>query len=186
VLHLHPHLLADAAGRRHRSDLEGDGRDVGDGDHVGDEITAEGVDVDAPHVDERPRRGEPRRVERSAHSPLARPFEGDAIAIQGDHRLADDLGGYGWAVEPAEQYIELLVEIAEASGGGLVEPGETVTDCPDHEDNRILECAAASGSVLIGSDDSNLIARSPWQGTSVVTSSEFVKRTDAMRRARRR
>jgi predicted nucleic acid-binding protein len=94
--------------------------------------------------------------------------------------------GYGWAIEPAEQYIELLVEIAEASGGGLVEPGETVTDCPDHEDNRILECAAASGSVLIVSDDTDLIAMSPWRGTPVVTSSEFVKRTDAMRRARRR
>ena len=95
-------------------------------------------------------------------------------------------GGYGWAMEPAEQYIELLVEIAEASGGGLVEPGETVTDCPDYEDNRILECAAASGSVLIVSDDTDLIAMSPWRGTPVVTSSEFVKRTDAMRRARRR
>jgi predicted nucleic acid-binding protein len=94
--------------------------------------------------------------------------------------------GYGWELEPAEQYIELLVEIAEASGGGLVEPGETVTDCPDHEDNRILECAAASGSVLIVSDDTDLTAMSPWRGTPVVTSSEFVKRTDAMRRARRR
>jgi predicted nucleic acid-binding protein len=95
-------------------------------------------------------------------------------------------GGYGWAAEPAEQYIELLVEIAEAAGGGLVEPGETVTDCPDHEDNRILECAAASGSLLIVSDDTDLISMSPWRGTPVVTSGEFVKRTDAMRRARRR
>jgi predicted nucleic acid-binding protein len=95
-------------------------------------------------------------------------------------------GGYGWAVEPAEQYVELLVEIAEASGGGLIEPGETVTDCPDHEDNRILECAAASGSLLIVSDDTDLISMSPWRGTPVVTSGEFVKRTDAMRRARRR
>lgn len=95
-------------------------------------------------------------------------------------------GGYGWAVEPAERYVELLVEIAEASGGGLIEPGETVTDCPDHEDNRILECAAASGSLLIVSDDTDLISMSPWRGTPAVTSGEFVKRTDAMRRARRR
>lgn len=95
-------------------------------------------------------------------------------------------GGYGWAVEPAEQYVELLVEIAEASGGGLIEPGETVTDCPDHEDNRILECAAAGGSLLIVSDGTDLISMSPWRGTPVVTSGELVKRTDAMRRARRR
>lgn len=95
-------------------------------------------------------------------------------------------GGYGWAIQPAEEYIELLVEIADASGGGVVEPGETVVDCADHEDNRILECAAASGSVLIVSDDTDLLSMSPWRGTPVVTSAEFVKRTDAMRRARRR
>jgi predicted nucleic acid-binding protein len=95
-------------------------------------------------------------------------------------------GGYGWAIEPAEEYMELLVEIADASGGGVVEPADTVTDCPDHEDNRILECAAASGSVLIVSDDTDLLSMSPWRGTPVVTSADFVKRTDAMRRARRR
>lgn len=94
--------------------------------------------------------------------------------------------GYGWAIEPAEEYIELLVEMAEASGGGVVEPDETVTDCSDHEDNRILECAAASGSVLIVSDDTDLFSMSPWRGTPVITSGEFVKRTDAMRRARRK
>lgn len=94
--------------------------------------------------------------------------------------------GYGWAVERAEEYIELLVEIADASGGGVIEPGETVSDCPDHEDNRILECAAASGSVLLVSDDVDLISMSPWRGTPVLTSAEFAKRTDAMRRARRR
>jgi predicted nucleic acid-binding protein len=93
--------------------------------------------------------------------------------------------GYGWAIAPAEAYIELLVEIAEAIGGSVVEPGEVVTDCPDHEDNRILECAGASGSVLIVSDDSDLLSMSPWRGTPIVTAGEFVQRTDAMRRARR-
>jgi predicted nucleic acid-binding protein len=81
---------------------------------------------------------------------------------------------------------QLLGEIAEASGGALVEPAEVVTDCPDHENNRILECASASGSMLIVSDDGDLIAMSPWRGTPVVTSEDFVKRTDAMRRSRRR
>lgn len=94
--------------------------------------------------------------------------------------------GYGWQVERAQDYVELLVEIAEAPGGGVVEPGEEVTDCPDHEDNRILECAAASGSMLIVTDDTDLISMSPWRGTPVVTAAEFVKRTDAMRRGHRR
>lgn len=94
--------------------------------------------------------------------------------------------GYGWDVERAQEYVGVLVEIAEASQGAVVEPGETVSDCPDHEDNRILECAAASGSMLIVSDDVDLTSMSPWRGTPVVTSEEFVKRADAMRRGRRR
>jgi predicted nucleic acid-binding protein len=94
--------------------------------------------------------------------------------------------GYGWAVERAEEYVEVLVEIAEASEGGVIEPDVIVTECPDHEDNRILECAAASGSVLIVSEDTDLTSMSPWRGTPIVTTADFVKRTDAMRRGRHR
>ena len=93
--------------------------------------------------------------------------------------------GYGWAVENAGEYVGVLVEIAEAGGGGVVEPAERVTDCPDYEDNRILECAAARNSLLIVSDDTELLSLSPWRGTPIVTSRDFVNRTDAMRRKRR-
>jgi predicted nucleic acid-binding protein len=111
-----------------------------------------------------------------------------------DHILANVLrvlvepapAGFGWPQDRAEEYVALLVEIAEASEGGLIEPEVTVTDCPDHEDNWILECAAASGSMLIVSDVRDLLDMSPWRGTPVVPSEEFVKRTDAMRRGRTR
>jgi len=94
--------------------------------------------------------------------------------------------GYGWQVRRAEDYVAVLVEITEASGGGVIVPAVIVSDCPDYEDNRILECAYASGSVLIVSDDHDLLSMSPWRGTPVVTSAEFVKRTDARRRSVRR
>lgn len=94
--------------------------------------------------------------------------------------------GYGWEIGTAEEYAGLLVEIADASGGGAVEPSQRVSDCRDFEANRILECAAASGSVLIVSDDNDLLEMSPWRGIPVITSEQFVQRTDAMRRARRR
>ncbi|HXW79813.1 MAG TPA: PIN domain-containing protein [Acidimicrobiales bacterium] len=93
--------------------------------------------------------------------------------------------GYGWAVEQAREYASVLVEMAEAGDGGVVEPKEVVTDRPDYEDNRILECAAATSSVLIISDDTDLLSLSPWRGTPIVTSRDFVNRTDAMRRKRR-
>jgi predicted nucleic acid-binding protein len=94
--------------------------------------------------------------------------------------------GYGWSLDRSEEYLSILVDIAEASGGGVIHPGVVVTDCDDHEDNRILECAAASGTALIVSDDDDLTSMSPWRGTPIITSSEFVQRTDAMRRSRRR
>ena len=93
--------------------------------------------------------------------------------------------GFGWPADHAEEYVAVLVQVAEASGGAVVAPTTTVTDCEDFEDNRILECAAASGSLLIVSDDSDLTSMSPWRGTPVLTSTEFVRRTDAMRRAQR-
>jgi predicted nucleic acid-binding protein len=92
--------------------------------------------------------------------------------------------GYGWAAERAQDYVGVLVEIAEAGGGAVVAPTETVADCPDYEDNRILECAAASGALLIVSDDSDFLSMSPWRGTPIVASRDFVNRTDAMRRKR--
>ena len=95
-------------------------------------------------------------------------------------------GGYGWDGESAEGYVQLIVEIADASGGGVIEPAESIGDCADFEDNRILECAAASGSVLIVSDDTDLTSMSPWRGIPVLSAADFVKRTDAMRRGRRR
>jgi len=49
----------------------------------------------------------------------------------------------------AEDYATLLVDLAEAAGGGVTDPGITVTDCADHEDNRILELGLESEAVLI-------------------------------------
>lgn len=48
--------------------------------------------------------------------------------------------GYGWEEKRAEEHVQVIVEIGEVSGGGIIEPGETIDKCPDYEDNRILEC----------------------------------------------
>jgi hypothetical protein len=37
-----------------------------------------------------------------------------------------------------DEYLQVLVEIAEASGGGITDPPQTVGDCPDWEDNGSL------------------------------------------------
>lgn len=94
--------------------------------------------------------------------------------------------GFGWSAVHAQRYVEVLVAIAAASGGEVIEPSIAVADCPDHEDNRILECALACGAALLISDDGPLLDLSPWRGIPIVTSTEFVGRVDAARRARRR
>lgn len=57
-------------------------------------------------------------------------------------------------------------------------PAETVADCRGHEDNRVLECAPASGSILIVSDDTDVLDMSPWRGIPMVISTEFAARTE--------
>ena len=91
-----------------------------------------------------------------------------------------------WSEERATQFIEVLLEIAQPSGGGVLEPSVSVNDCADYEDNRILELALASSSVLIVSEDEDLLHRSPWRGVPIVRPAQFASRVDAMRRARRR
>lgn len=101
-------------------------------------------------------------------------------------RVLCDPNGFGWELERAEEYAEILLEIAEASGGGVVDPDVGVADCRDHEDNRILEAALAVGADLIVSEDADLTEMSPWRGIPVIRPREFASRADAARRAVRR
>ena len=102
------------------------------------------------------------------------------------HNVARVLGDpFGWAPERIAEYVERLVAIATRAGGQVVEPGTTVGDCPDFEDNRILELALPAGAALLVSDDTDLLAMSPWRGIPIVPSRDFAGRVDAMRRARR-
>jgi hypothetical protein len=43
-----------------------------------------------------------------------------------------------------------------------------VGDCPDWEDNRILDLAAAVGAFLIVSADADLTTVSPWRGRPII------------------
>ena len=96
------------------------------------------------------------------------------------------LGAAGISDGLVSQYTAALVEIAAASGGDVISPDRTVHDCPDHEDNLILDLAAEVGALIIVSDDTDLTAMSPWRATPILRPAQFAARVDAMRRARRR
>jgi predicted nucleic acid-binding protein len=94
--------------------------------------------------------------------------------------------GLKWEAERIEPYLSLLVQVADHSGGGVVDPPVQVGDCPDREDNRILDLALEVGALLIVSDDVDLTSMSPWRGTPILRPREFAAKVDGMRRHRRR
>jgi predicted nucleic acid-binding protein len=92
----------------------------------------------------------------------------------------------GTAKEEADDYEEILTEMAQASGGGVLTPLRTVNDCPDYEDNLVLDLAVEVGALLIVSEDTDLTSMSPWRGVIVLRAGQFVARVDGMRRHARR
>jgi hypothetical protein len=59
-----------------------------------------------------------------------------------------------------DDYLQVLTDLAAASGGGLTGPPQTVGDCPDWEDNRSLDLAAEVGAWVIVSADNDLLQMS--------------------------
>lgn len=96
--------------------------------------------------------------------------------------LADVLKTPG---EEIDDYLRALNEMAQASGGGITDPPQTVGDCAAWEDNRILDLAAAVGAFLVVSADADLTTMSPWRGRPVIEPRQFASLVDAARRARR-
>ena len=77
------------------------------------------------------------------------------------------------------QYPEKIVRalIAEIEGlADLVEPGERINAIHDDpEDNRVLECAVASGAGVIVSGDSDLLALRTFGMASIMSPAEFLR-----------
>lgn len=92
----------------------------------------------------------------------------------------------GTPADEIDAYLEALIEMATASGGGVLDPPAEVADCKDWEDNRILDLALATGAFLVVSEDADLTSMSPWRGRPIVEPRQFASLVDASRRTRRR
>lgn len=88
--------------------------------------------------------------------------------------------------DEVDAYVCALVDMADASGGGVVDPPQRVDDCPDWEDNRVLDLALETGAFMIVSGDADLAAMSPWRGRPIIEPAQFTSLVDASRRARKR
>lgn len=92
---------------------------------------------------------------------------------------------FAWDKEQIAALMAVLVEAAEDSGGGTVDPPRAVFDCRDEEDNHVLDHASHVGALLIVSEDTDLTSMSPWRGTPILRPHEFAAKVDGMRRGHR-
>ena len=110
-----------------------------------------------------------------------------AVAAHPRQHQTSPGGLFKWEQQQAGAYVAVISEAAEHSGGGLLaDIPRTVHDCPDHEDNLVLDLAAEVGAMLIVSNDIDLLSMSPWRGTPILTPIAFAAKVDAMRRHTRR
>jgi len=94
---------------------------------------------------------------------------------------------FKWSQPQIDAYLRAAGMAAEHSGGGIVaDVPRAVHDCPDHEDNLILDLAAEVGALLAVSNDTDLLSMSPWRGTPIIEPTAFATKVDAMRRHARR
>jgi predicted nucleic acid-binding protein len=94
---------------------------------------------------------------------------------------------FKWDPAETNAYLAALLSAADHSCGGIVQDvPRTVHDCPDHEDNPVLDLAAEVGALIIVSNDTDLLSMSPWRGTPILEPRAFAAKVDAMRRHARR
>ena len=56
-----------------------------------------------------------------------------------------------------------------------VAPQQTVTDCSDPDDNRILECALDAHAAVIVTGDGHLLKLHPYRGILILTPKQFLE-----------
>lgn len=81
---------------------------------------------------------------------------------------------FGWKTEHVQ-----LAELDIRKSAEMVEHELTLTDCPDPDDNRILEAAVAGRAGCIVSGDRHLLGMKIFRGIEIVTAHEFLLRLDA-------
>ena len=57
----------------------------------------------------------------------------------------------------------------------VVEPVEEITACPDPDDNRVLECAAAAKATCIVTGDNALLRLHPFRNICILTPVQFLE-----------
>lgn len=75
--------------------------------------------------------------------------------------------GFGWETEAVTEYVRLLWELIDMSGGAIVRPEVPVLDLEDFEDNELLSVVLAADADFLVSNEGGLRALSPGEGVQL-------------------
>ena len=113
--------------------------------------------------------GNPRRILQMAEDGVIQLAISDAILDEVVKVLRREK--FGWEEEEIRRSLRQISRFAEH-----VEPKQRIdVVTEDPSDNRILECAAASGSKYLVSGDKHLLKVGQYRGIKIVTLAEFVE-----------
>jgi putative PIN family toxin of toxin-antitoxin system len=111
--------------------------------------------------------GNPRAVVECAEDGLIELSISDPIKIDVERILA---GKFSWSQPRVREATSYLWSLTRP-----VAPRQTVTDCADPDDNRILECALDAHAAVIVTGDGHLLKLHPYRGILVLTPRQFLE-----------
>jgi putative PIN family toxin of toxin-antitoxin system len=101
----------------------------------------------------------------------------DRVEVAISNAILDEITGVlgGKKFQYPERIVRALITEIEGLAD-VVEPGERINAIQDDpEDNRVLECAVASGASVIVSGDSHLLALRTFGQMSIMNPDEFLR-----------
>jgi putative PIN family toxin of toxin-antitoxin system len=111
--------------------------------------------------------GNPRAVVECAEDRLIQLSISLPIRTEVERILAEK---FSWPQKRIREVTSYLWSLAHS-----VTPQQTVTDCSDPDDNRILECALAADAAVIVTGDGHLLKLHPFRGIAILTSKQFLE-----------
>ena len=109
-----------------------------------------------------------RQVVASGESRLVDIFSSQPIMKEVERVLRDK---FRWSKERVVAAASYLWSLSRP-----LDPQCTVSDCPDPDDNRVLECAIEAKATFIVTGDHHLLDLDPYQGIAILSPRDFLER----------
>ena len=112
--------------------------------------------------------GKPREVIALAENRLLDIYSSEPIKNEVERVLRDK---FRWSKERVAAAASYLWSLSRP-----VDPPCTVSDCPDPDDNRVLECAIEAKAAFIVTGDEHLLALDPYRRIAILSPRHFLDR----------